>query len=112
MQRKDKGVFEITIEGDLDGCLYYYLVTNNNKKYEVVDPYAYSSNANGKKSAVIDLDKTFKFENNYLEKLVSINKAIIYELSVRDFSMDESLGIKGAGKFQAFLKHLNIFQTQ
>ena len=105
MVRVDKGVFELTVDGDLDGALYYYVVTNNNKKYEVVDPYAYSSNANGKKSAVINLDKTFEYEPNNLEVLDSPNKAIIYELSVRDFSMDESLGIKGAGKFQAFLKH-------
>ena len=105
MTRQDKGVYEICINGDLDGTLYYYKVVNNGIKQQIVDPYAFSSNANGKKSAVVDPDNTFKYQEYNLAALTSINQAIIYELSVRDFSMDESLGIKGAGKFQAFLKN-------
>lgn len=103
MYRKDKGVFEVDVKGDLANALYYYKVTNNGVTNDVIDPYAYSSNANSKKSAVIDLSRIR--QNTYASPtLKRMSDAIIYELSVRDFSMDNSLGEDVSGLFKAFLK--------
>lgn len=105
MERKEKGVFEKTIKKDLAKALYVYKVTNNGKTQVVLDPYGYSSNANSKKSAVIDLSVFKECKKSNLTPLRKITDAIIYELSVRDFSMDNSLGKDVAGTFNAFLKH-------
>ena len=105
MDKKEKGVFEKTIKKDLSKALYVYKVTNNGKTQTVLDPYGYSSNANSQKSAVIDLSVFKEDKKSNLTPLNKITDAIIYELSVRDFSMDNSLGKDVAGKFNAFLKH-------
>lgn len=105
MIRKEKGVFEVSIKKDLAKALYVYKVTNNNKTEIVQDPYAYSSNANSKKSAVIDLNVFKDFKKYEVSPLKKVSDAIIYELSIRDFSMDNSLGKDVAGTFNAFLKH-------
>ena len=60
MIKCDKGVFEVTIEGDLENVLYNYVITNNGKEVVSIDPYSYSCNANGECSAVINLDKLSK----------------------------------------------------
>lgn len=104
MTKGDKGVFEVDVKGDLDNALYNYVITNNGKEVTSIDPYSYSCNANGESSAVINLEKLSQNEFD-LKPLNNINDAIIYELSVRDFSFDGSLGEDVKGKFTAFLKH-------
>lgn len=55
MEKGDKGVFEYTVEGDLNGKYYTYTVTNNSfNKKEIVDPYAKSAGANGRRGMIID----------------------------------------------------------
>lgn len=104
MIKQDKGVFEIKINGDLAHALYYYKVCNNDVEQITLDPYAYSSNANSKKSAVIDLSLiNTNGDTNSLKEIKNINEAIIYELSVRDFSISGALG-EDCGTFKAFLK--------
>lgn len=49
MKRKEKGVFEISILGDLELAEYIYLVKHENHFLEAIDPYAYSSTPNSKK---------------------------------------------------------------
>lgn len=108
MIRKENGTFEITIEGNLENAFYFYKITNNGEEQNVVDPYAYSSNANSKKSAVINWKKTMvegESNTSSLKPFNQITDAIIYEISVRDFSMDGSLGEEVKGTFKAFLKH-------
>lgn len=60
MIKGDKGVFEITIQGDLQALYYTYTVKNS--KYpngkEVVDPYAKSAGVNGLRGQVVDFSKT------------------------------------------------------
>lgn len=101
MNKKEKGIFEIKVDGDLKNALYFYKITNNDVEQITLDPYAYSSNANSKKSAVIDLS-SFEDKNYLLKEIKNINEAIIYELSVRDFSISGALGENG-GTFKAFL---------
>lgn len=100
MTRNEKGTYTVTVEGDLDECPYTYLIQQNNKTIEVIDPYAKSGTLNMEKSVVIDLDKvkakTEEYELPYLNSYVD---AIIYELNVRDFTIHKNSNIVNKGKF-------------
>ena len=101
MKRGQKGVFSKKVKGDLDGCHYFYLVKNS-EDYEIaLDPYAYSGSSNGRSSIVVDLNK-LEMKKYDLPPLKKKTDAIIYETSVRDFSMSSSSGCKHKGKFLAF----------
>ena len=103
LERDEFGVYFITIDGDLDGFSYNYKVKNNGIEKFTTDPYAKASSANGKHNFVVDFSKTkidLKEEN--LPYYQNYSNAIIYELHVRDFSMDESVPFKNKGKFLAF----------
>jgi pullulanase len=102
MQRSDNGVWEISVDGDLNGVFYQYRITLPNEKESLVgDIYAKSVGVNGVKSMVIDLEETNPtgWDKDKGPKLQSSTDAIIYELHVRDLSMDENSGIKNEGKF-------------
>ena len=60
MVKGDKGVFEATISGDLDGKYYTYTVYNGTfpSGREVVDPYAKSTGVNGLRGMIVNFDKT------------------------------------------------------
>ena len=53
MERKEKGVFEVTIQGDLDNQEYNYLIRHHKSFHETLDLYAYASNANSNSNIVI-----------------------------------------------------------
>lgn len=101
MERSDNGTYRITLKGDYDGALYNYIVHLNNSVNEVIDPYAKSSNANGKMSAVVDLSKLeeIKFSSDKLPPFKENVEAIIYELHVRDFTIHRDSNIVHKGKF-------------
>ncbi len=59
MKLGEKGVWSATVEEDLDGFYYTYAVTNSTyENMEVVDPYAKSAGANGKRGMILDFAKT------------------------------------------------------
>lgn len=105
MNREEKGVWSIIVNGDVEGYKYRYGVEIGGKIKFAIDPYAYSSLPNHLKSIVIDLNK-INVENNTnkLPKLNSLLDSIIYELHVRDFSVSTNSGIQNKGKFLAFLE--------
>ena len=106
MDREDKGVWVVKINGNIEGFKYRYGVEIGGKFKFAIDPYAYSSTPNHYKSVVIDLDKiNIENHSNKLPKLNSLLDSIIYELHVRDFSVSEESGIENKGKFLAFLEH-------
>lgn len=102
------GVFEFTLDGDNNSVYYDYSVTNGNSTIKTHDPYAKASGVNSIRSMVIDLDKTNPkgWENDThihsKDEYVPQTDAIIYELHVRDLSMDNNSNIKNQGKFLAF----------
>lgn len=96
MIKNEFDVFEIEIEGDLDGKFYTFLIGNQ----EVVDPYSYASSANSKRSAIIDLNKSNP--EGFLNHKIPFNdkdKAIIVETHVADISIDLSSGANNRGLF-------------
>ena len=104
MKKSEKGTWTFDLMGDQKGIFYTYKVNIGGVWNEAVDPYARSVAANGDKGAVIDLKETNPEKWNPGEKpnLTNLNDAIIYELHVRDFSIDENSGMKNKGKFLAF----------
>ncbi len=100
LNRLDRGVYETTIDGDLDGTLYHYEVVVNGKKQIVTDPYAKSTNANAKESCVINIKRLVSsFKNIPVTKTYSKLKSTIYELHVRDFTIQNSTNIENKGKY-------------
>ena len=58
MTRGEKGTWEATVPGDLDGKYYTYVVTNYKyENKEVVDPYAKSTGVNGRRGMVVNFDR-------------------------------------------------------
>ncbi|MFQ6794217.1 MAG: type I pullulanase [Thomasclavelia sp.] len=100
MKRTEKGVFSLLLPGDYDNCEYLYQVRHHDSFINALDPYAYSSSANGRASIIIDLNKcNLDLNRSYLKPLKQKTDAIIYELSVRDFTMYENCKSNYKGKF-------------
>ena len=98
------GTWVATVEGDLNGVYYTYSVTRKGETVEAVDPYARTTGVNGNRAMVIDLDSTDPegWENDDYVTQSSYTDAVIWELHVRDFSIDETSGMTNKGKFLAF----------
>ena len=100
MVRKDAGVYELTLFGDYEGYFYRYQVTNSGMTFITTDPYGKASSANGKDSAIIDFDKVkIDLYEEDLPTYKNYTDTIIYELHVRDFTIDKSTTIKNKGKY-------------
>lgn len=97
MTRSERGTWRTTVAGDQDGQVYSYLHLVNGKWQETQDPYALSAQANTGRSYVINPEKLAK--KDAFQNPQPINQAIIYELSVRDFSAQEEAGFTHAKKF-------------
>jgi len=99
------GVWTVQIPGNLEGKYYLYKVQFANGKVNwAVDPYVKAVSANGQRGAIINLNSTNPPGWKSAKPAFSGNKqdAVLYELHVRDFSIDEQSGMKNKGKFLAF----------
>lgn len=103
MRRDDHGVFRYTILENLENATYVYLVRVNGEWKETIDPYACASIENARRSAVIDLNK-IKVKDYPLPEMKSMCDAIIYETSVRDFTIQSNTGVKVPGTFRGFVQ--------
>ncbi|MBQ1193625.1 MAG: type I pullulanase [Lachnospiraceae bacterium] len=98
----EKGVWETTVTGDLNKVYYTYTFTNAGTEREAVDLYARTTGVNGKRGMVIDLDSTDPegWENDKRPGVIkNATDATIYELHIRDFTIDESSGVTNKGKY-------------
>lgn len=111
---KNKGIWEIEIIGDLDGEYYNYVVNVDGKEREVVDPYTKAVSVNGKRGMVIDLNKTnpYGWKNHKRPILETSLDAIIYEIHVRDFTIDNNSGIDNGlkGKFEGLCQDHSVIK--
>lgn len=110
MEKTEKGVFRATVYKDLDGAKYRYYVDVNGHIVETTDPYAISGFANGKASAVINPEKLVKKQSYTLEPMNSYTDAIIYELSVRDFTSDITACTSSHSLFKSMLEEGTTFK--
>jgi len=106
MDPAEKGTWITMVRGDLNGAIYNYRVSVGGIEREAVDPYVRATTINGTRGVVVDLTKTnpkswSKAKPSFSGKPTD---AVIYELHVRDLSMDPSGNIPVAhrGKYLAF----------
>ncbi|MFU2029026.1 type I pullulanase [Bacillus wiedmannii] len=101
MQQSEKGTWNAELTGNQKGLFYTYKVKIGDKWTEAVDPYARAASVNGDKGAVVDLEETNpkKWKTNKKPKFKNPEDAIIYELHVRDLSIQPESGIKQKGKY-------------
>lgn len=99
MKKSEKGVFAVALVGNLHSYYYTFDVNNyGDVEKDVPDPYAYSSNTNGKRSMVVDFDKVHEGSTQYSTETQnkwapdSSNYAgvTIMEMHTRDFSSSSS----------------------
>ncbi len=108
MVKAEDGTWTATVSGNLNGVYYTYAVNRDGKIVEATDPYARTTGVNGIRAMVINLDSTNpagwdtdtnpNASRNYTD-------AVIYELHVRDFSIDDSSGIANKGKYLGLTEH-------
>lgn len=103
MQRNGS-VFECEKQGNLDGVLYDFSIIDSDDEREFADVYSRNVTADGKRGIVTDMNKNSPkdWENDEFLHFDEPEKAVIYELSVRDFSSDKSGKFASRRKFPAF----------
>ena len=114
MKKFDNGLYEVEIEGDLHGVYYNYIIKNQDKEEEAVDIYAKATSVNGKRGMVVNMEltnpKNFKFHE--IPKLDNIMDTIIYEMHVRDFTIDSTSNVdnKLKGKFLGVVEENKVLK--
>ena len=88
MVKGEKGVFSTTINEDLAGKYYTYVVSNSQfTNKEIIDPYAKSCGVNGLRGMIVDFSQTNPDNWNEVEPLQIDKKALtVYETHVSDIS--------------------------
>ena len=89
--------------GDLHTQYYTYLVTVDGCERETNDPYSKATGVNGKRSMVVDLEKTNPkgFESDKGPIIKNATDLIVYETSIVDTTMDKTCGAKYPGTYKA-----------
>lgn len=113
MEKAENGTWVKTVSGNKKGSYYAFRIyTQGRWLHEVPDPYAKAVGTNGKRAVVVDMKETNPLDwAKDKSPVFSTRKglkpgigglavdAIIYELHVRDASIDPQSGIKNKGKF-------------
>ena len=102
MQPSENGTWVTELGGDLNGVYYTFAVKIGSYTAEACDPYAKTTGVNGARAMVINLDATNPEgwdADADPHAGMDFTDAFIYELHVRDLSIDRSSGIKNKGKF-------------
>lgn len=101
LKKDKKGTWIGEEKGDLSGVYYTYTVRVGEESQEVVDIYAKAVGVNGKRGMIIDLKSTNPEGWNEVPrpKFEGQENTIVYEMHVRDFSIDSGSGIKNKGKY-------------
>lgn len=95
MKSMDDGTWYVELKGDMNGIYYNFIVKYNDIEEEVVDPYAKAVAVNGKRGMIIDLKTTNPdgWDKDIKPKLNNAIDSIIYEMHIRDFSIDINSGV-------------------
>ena len=104
MARIENGAWTYTLEGDQNGLCYNYKITVNSVSNIATDLYANAVGVNGIRSIVVDLAATnpVGWEDDKRYEQNKQTDAVIYEVHVRDLSMDDDSHIQNKGKFLGF----------
>ena len=95
MTKGEKGTYETTVSGNLEGKYYTYVAFNN--KYpdgmEIVDPYAKAAGVNGLRGMIVDFSKTNPAGWDKVEPNDEDRKELtVYEMHVADLTSSKTWG--------------------
>ncbi|MFH0980367.1 MAG: type I pullulanase [Planctomycetota bacterium] len=103
MQRGDKGIWHLHLDGDWHGKFYSYRVSTpgGGTTEEVSDPSAVCACGNRPRTLLVHLPDTHPpgFDPTWQPRLDSYVDAIVYEMSVRDFTIALNSGVQHRGLF-------------
>jgi len=102
LDKATNGVWQTTVRHDLKNKYYTFQVMQDGKwLLEAPDIYAKAVGVNGHRGMVVDLHNTDPtgWTNDKKPLLKNFNDIIIYELHIRDISVDPNSGITNKGKF-------------
>lgn len=101
------GIASYVVSENLTGQFYTYLIDG----YEVVDPYVHSTSGNSQKGAIVDAKQINPegFETHKRPKRIETIQSIIYEVHIKDFSVDERR-FKHKGKYLSFTENHLTFE--
>lgn len=99
LEYKGRGAWKIEVSGDLDSYKYRYRVRINDLFITTSDPYAVASNGNSEFNYVINPNKLYQFKYSKPKFSGKKTDAVIYELHIRDLTIDESSGAVNKGLY-------------
>ncbi len=109
MKRGASGVWFATIPGNLDGTYYQYHFESYGKKRVAADINGFAASADSSRSMVIDLARTNPagWPAPRLFQGRSHADAVLYEIHLRDFTVDPASGVKPQwrGKYLGLTQH-------
>lgn len=98
LQKADDGSWDTTVKGDLKGAYYTYTAEGDDARFdptrELLDPYAQAVTAHNGRSIVVH-DTTPVADR----PTFPLAEAVIYEMHLRDFTIDPDAGIQRRGKY-------------
>lgn len=100
----ERGTWYAEETGNLNGLYYTYLVTNPEGTTQACDPYAKATGVNGQRAMILDMRATnpdgwdTDRDPHFGQP---ITDAVLYELHIRDFSMDPDGNIPQRGTYTA-----------
>ena len=100
----EKGTWRLSLNGDFRNHYYTLKIDDGEPLDEVPDMYARAVGTNGRRGLIFDPAETHPegWENDRTVSCENPVDAVIYELHVRDFSIDPAAGFLHKGKFLAF----------
>lgn len=104
MQSFEDGIWALRLQGDYKNRYYNYKVTIDNSERETPDPYTKGASINGNRGMVVDFESInpMGWVNHPIPTAIKPTQSVIYEVHIRDFSIDIYSGIKNKGKYLGF----------
>lgn len=104
MIKSEGGTWYAQVGQDLANWYYLYEVTIADEARTAVDPYVRALAVNAHRGMIVNLDETnpSEWQNDTYVALANAVDASIYEIHVRDFSINEYSGMTNRGQFLAF----------
>ncbi len=109
MNKGEKGVWRASVDGDLAGKYYTYVVTNASfKEKEIVDPYAKGCGVNGVRGMIVDFAKTDPIGWEEISPLdIDRKEMVVYETHIADVTSSSSW----TGNEDARNRFAGVYQT-
>lgn len=106
MEKDVQGTFTKNLPLNIQGLFYLFEVRHGELRVRTPGPDLMAAGLNGEKGLILDLRKTDPkgFREDVSPPLENPVDAVIYEVHIRDFSVDETSGIRKKGKYLGFVE--------